>query len=160
MEIADEKVVLIHYTLTNESGETIDSSRGGDPLQYLHGAGNIISGLEQALAGKSQGERLDVEVAPADAYGERSEGLVQEVPKKAFEGVDEIEPGMCFRAAGPEGESVITITKVEEDVVTVDANHPLAGASLNFDVEVIEVRDASAEEIAHGHAHGPGGHNH
>jgi FKBP-type peptidyl-prolyl cis-trans isomerase SlyD len=160
MEIADEKVVLIHYTLTDEAGETVDSSRGGEPLQYLHGVGNIIPGLEQALTGKSEGERLNVEVAPEHGYGERSDELVQKVPKAAFEGADEIEAGMRFRATGPDGDRLVTIAKVEEEVVTVDANHPLAGVTLNFDVEVVEVREASTEELEHGHVHGPDGHHH
>ena len=160
MQIADAKVVQIHYTLSSQAGETLDSSRGGDPLQYLHGAGNIIPRLEQALTGKSTGDRLAVAIAPVDGYGERNDDLVHEVPRTAFEDLDQVKPGMRLVASGPAGENVVTVAKVEKEVVTVDANHPLAGVTLNFDVEVVNVREASAEELAHGHAHGPGGHHH
>lgn len=158
MQVADEKVVSIHYTLTDESGTTIDSSRGGEPLEYLHGAGNIVPGLEQALAGKEAGDHLNVDVPPAEAYGDRQEGLLQAVPISAFQGAGEVQPGMRFRAEGPDGSRIITVAKVEDDQVTVDANHPLAGVTLSFDVEVVEVRNAKAEEIEHGHVHDPQGH--
>jgi len=160
MQVADEKVVSIHYTLTDESGTAIDSSRGGEPLEYLHGAGNIVPGLEQALTGKEAGDRLNVDVPPADAYGDRQEGLMQEVPMSAFQGVGQVQPGMRFRAEGPDGARIITVAKVEEDQVTVDANHPLAGVTLSFDVEVVEVREANHEELEHGHVHGVEGHQH
>ncbi len=161
MQIAENAVVAIHYTLTNDAGDTLDSSRERDePLAYLHGHGNIIPGLEKALLGKQSGDTLKVTVEPAEGYGERHEGLIQEVPREAFQGVDELEPGMQFQASTDAGPRMFTITDVQDDVVTVDGNHPLAGATLHFDVEIADVRAASAEELSHGHVHGPGGHEH
>lgn len=161
MQIAEKKVVSIHYTLTDDGGKVLDSSDGGDPLAYIHGAGNIIPGLENALIGKQAGDKLNVTIPPAEAYGERNDALTQVVPVSAFEGVDKIEEGMQFHAQAENGEPVtVTIAKVEGDDVTVDGNHPLAGQALTFDVEVAEVREATDEELDHGHAHGPGGHHH
>jgi len=160
MKIAHEKVVAIHYTLTNSEGAVLDSSSGGQPLAYLHGFGNIIPGLESALEGKAAGDKLSVTVEPEQGYGARDERLVQAVPRSAFQGVSEIAPGMQFQAKGPQGSRLVVITQVAEEEVTVDANHPLAGQTLHFDVEVSEVRDATAEELEHGHVHGPGGHHH
>ncbi len=153
MVIADQKVVSIHYTLTDADGEVIDKSAADGPLSYLHGAGNIVPGLENALSGKSEGDKLSVAVAPDEGYGERNEALVQELSRNMFEGVDDVQEGMRFQAHSAQGTRVITVTKVEGDRVTVDGNHPLAGQALNFDVEVDSVRDATAEEIAHGHVH-------
>jgi len=160
MKIAEQKVVSIHYTLTNDEGTVLDSSASGHPLSYLHGFGNIIPGLENALSGKAQGDRMKVSVEPGEGYGERDAGLVQDVPKSAFKGVAEIAPGMQFQAQGPHGTRLVVVTAVGADTVTVDANHPLAGQTLHFDVEVAEVRDATEEELEHGHVHGPGGHHH
>jgi len=160
MQISKHKAVAIEYTLTNDSGEVIDSSEGQDPLSYLHGAGNLISGLEQALEGKSAGDELKVTIAPEDAYGEHVEELIQKVPRDRFEGADELEVGMRFHASSDHGETLVTITEVTDDEVTVDGNHPLAGETLHFEVKIVDVRDASAEEIDHGHIHGPGGHDH
>ena len=161
MLIGSEKVVLIHYTLTDDSGQVLDSSSGRDPLAYLHGKGNIIPGLEKALEGKQAGDKLNVAVQPAEGYGERDERLVQDVPREAFENVDEVNPGMQFQAQNEQGQArIVTVTKVADDLITIDANHPLAGTNLNFDVEVTEVREPTAEELEHGHVHGPGGHNH
>ncbi|NVK01045.1 MAG: peptidylprolyl isomerase [Oceanospirillaceae bacterium] len=160
MQIADKTVVSIHYTLTNADGETLDSSVGQDPLVYLHGANNIIAGLEAALLGKAVGDSLQVNVEPGDGYGEIRDELVQEVDRSAFQGVDEIDVGMQFMAQTPWGEQPVTVVKVEGDNITLDGNHPLAGQVLNFDVEVVEIRDASAEELDHGHVHGAGGHHH
>jgi len=160
MKIAHEKVVSIHYTLTNKEGTVLDSSSGSDPLAYLHGFGNIIPGLENALEGKEKGEKLAVTVEPEQGYGARDEQLVQAVPRSAFKGVEELAPGMQFQAQGPQGARLVVVTQVAQDVVTVDANHPLAGQTLHFDVEVSEVRDATAEELEHGHVHGPHGHQH
>lgn len=160
MQAAENSVVSIHYTLTNTRGDVLDSSRGGDPLVYLHGAGNIIPGLEKALAGKQAGDKLNVSVAPAEGYGERDDSLVQQVPRRAFQGVAQIEPGMSFQAQSSQGPMRVTVTAVTGDMVTVDGNHPLAGETLNFDVEITEVRAATLEELAHGHVHGPGGHHH
>ncbi len=161
MLIAANKAVSIDYTLTNDAGEVIDSSAGGAPLVYLHGAGNIIGGLENALVGKQSGDELDVSVEPADAYGEYSAELVATLNRSMFEGVDELEVGMQFHASGPDGSmQIVTIRELEGDDVIVDGNHPLAGQRLNFKVKVVEVRDASDEEVAHGHVHGEGGHQH
>jgi len=160
MQIAEKTVVSIHYTLTNTDGETLDSSVGQDPLVYLHGANNIIAGLEAALLGKTVGDSLQVSVEPGEGYGELREELVQEVDRSAFQGVDEIDVGMQFMAQTPWGEQPVTVVKVEGDNITLDGNHPLAGQVLNFDVEVVEIREASAEELDHGHVHGAGGHHH
>ena len=160
MQITTHKVVRIHYTLTNEQGEILDSSRGQDPLTYLHGHGNIIPGLENALAGHSAGDKFQVTVLPEDAYGLRNDELVQSVPRSAFQGVDEILPGMQFQAQSPEGMQLVTVLDVDGDEVLLDGNHPMAGITLNFDIEVTDVRDATHEELAHGHVHGQGGHPH
>ncbi|HEY0915586.1 MAG TPA: peptidylprolyl isomerase [Solimonas sp.] len=160
MQAAENSVVSMHYTLTNNKGEVLDSSQGGDPLTYLHGSGNIIPGLEKALTGKQVGDKLQVTVEPAEGYGVHDEALVQQVPKRAFQGVPNIEPGMTFHAQSSQGPMRVTVTAVQGDMVTVDGNHPLAGETLNFDVEITEVRAATLEEIAHGHVHGPGGHHH
>jgi len=160
MQIAPDKVVHIHYTLRNDEGSILDSSSGGNPLAYLHGKGNLIPGLEQALEGRQSGERLNVTVEPKDAYGERNEGLVQQVPRRMFSGVTDIKPGMRFHAQSEQGERMVTVTQVSGELVTVDGNHPLAGQSLSFEVEITEVRDATTEELTHGHVHGPGGHHH
>ena len=161
MLIAANKAVSIDYTLTNDAGEVIDSSAGGAPMVYLHGAGNIIVGLEKALEGKTAGDELSVAVEPQDAYGEYSAELVAVLGRDMFEGVDELEVGMQFHASGPDGSmQIVTIRDLDGDEVTVDGNHPLAGQRLNFQVKVVNVRDAHAEEIAHGHVHGEGGHHH
>ncbi|TLS68170.1 peptidylprolyl isomerase [Mariprofundus erugo] len=157
MQIADNKVVSIHYTLTNDDGEVIDSSRDAEPLVYLHGAENIIPGLEQALAGKVAGDDLKVSIAPSDAYGDFDENMVQVVPREMFQGVDTLEPGMEFQAQTSQGVQVIRIAAVDGDDITIDGNHPLAGETLHFDVSVAAVREASEEELAHGHVHGHGG---
>lgn len=160
MKIADDKVVSIHYTLKDAAGTVLDASAAGEPLAYLHGAGNIIPGLENALEGKQAGDRLSITVTPAEGYGERDERLVQAVPRSAFKGVERLAPGMQFQAQGPQGTRLVVVTQVAADVVTVDANHPLAGQTLHFEVEVADVRDATREELEHGHVHGPGGHHH
>ena len=161
MTIAQHKVVTIHYKVTDvDSGEVIDSSEGGAPMTYMHGAQNIIPGLEAALEGKAVGDELEVTVAPADAYGEYSEERVQQVPVEAFQGVEKVEPGMAFTAQTEHGPVNLIVTEVEETMVTVDANHPLAGKSLKFEVTIDSIRDASEEEVAHGHVHGEGGHQH
>jgi len=158
--VAKDSVVLIHYTLTNTSGAVLDSSDGGEPLGYLHGHSNIISGLESQLEGRAVGDKLVANVKAADGYGERDEALVQDVPRSAFPAEPVPEAGMQFQAQGPEGAQLVTVTGVTDENVTVDGNHPLAGQDLKFDVEIVEVRAASAEELQHGHVHGPGGHDH
>src|SRR5690606_15568016 len=135
-----------------------DSSQGHEPLAYLHGAGNIIPGLEKALLGKQTGDKLQVTVAPAEGYGEHDPQLIQQVPRRAFQGIKDVKPGMSFEAQGAGGAPMrVVVTHVAGDMVTVDGNHPLAGETLNFDVEITEVRAATAEEMSHGHVHGAGG---
>ena len=158
MVIADAKVVSIHYTLKNKDGELLDKSEEGEPLNYVHGTESIIPGLEAALAGKSAGDKLSVSVAPEQGYGLRSESLVQELPRDAFGEIDDIQEGMRFQAESENGTQVISVTNVAADVITVDGNHPLAGETLNFDVEVDNVRDATTQEIEHGHVHSDGDH--
>ncbi len=161
MLIANQHVVAIDYTLSNDAGEVIDSSAGAEPLVYLHGAGNIIAGLENALAGKAVGDELEVSIEPEDAYGEYSAELITNLGREMFEGVEELEVGMQFHASAPDGGmQIVTIRDVDGDQVTIDGNHPLAGQQLNFKVKVISVRAASEEEVAHGHVHGEGGHQH
>ena len=160
MAIAKDKVVSIDYTLTGDNGQVLDSSQGREPLAYLHGAGNIIPGLESALEGKAEGDELNVQIPPHQAYGPRDERMVQPVPRAAFQGVPDIQPGMQFQANTNAGTRLITVVDVAGDQVTIDANHPLAGATLNFDVKIVNVRDATEQEKSHGHVHGPGGHQH
>ena len=155
MVIQTNSAVSFHYSLTDDDGNNIDSSEGKEPLGYLHGAGNIIPGLEKALEGKSVGDSLTVAVAAAEGYGEVQKELIQEVPSSAFQGVDSVEVGMQFEAQTGQGGTVpVTVTAVNEETVTVDGNHPLAGKNLNFDVSIEEVREATEEEIANGHLHG------
>ncbi|PIE43473.1 MAG: peptidylprolyl isomerase [Gammaproteobacteria bacterium] len=154
MAITDGKVVTIHYTLKDNEGQTLDSTGEGEPLAYLHGTQSIVPGLESALTGKTSGDSVSVSISPADGYGPHVPELVQEVPKEAFEGVDEIIPGMAFNADTENGQTHrVVVTAVSDSTVTVDGNHPLAGQELNFDVDVVAVRDASDEEISHGHVH-------
>lgn len=159
MNLTNDTVGLIEYTLTDETGETLDASNG-QPLAYLHGHQNLIPGLEKELEGKTVGDKFTATIAAAEAYGERHEELVQTVPSTMFQGVDELEIGMRFEAQSEQGMHSVEIIEINEDQVTVDGNHPLAGLPLTFDIEVMEVRSATAEEIEHGHAHGEGGHQH
>jgi FKBP-type peptidyl-prolyl cis-trans isomerase SlyD len=160
MQIANDRVVLIHYTLTNDAGETIDSSAGRDPLAYLHGRGNLIQGLESKLAGRVAGDKLDVRVAPGDGYGDVDPALTQTVPRSAFPDDVDLQVGMRFQTQSPRGPQVVVVTHVSEESVSVDGNHPLAGQHLEFAVEITHVREASDEELEHGHVHGAGGHHH
>jgi len=160
MKIGKNKVVTIDYTLKNSQGEVLDSSEGGPPLPYLHGAGNIIPGLEAALEGRDAGDTIAATIPPDAGYGERDDDLVQAVPRERFDGVEEIAVGMEFQARTDAGVHVVRVVAVDEETVTVDANHALAGETLNFDVKVVDVREATEEEIEHGHVHGPGGHEH
>ena len=160
MQIADKMVVTIDYPLKDDNGTVLDSSTEGN-FAYLHGAHNIIPGLENALTGKSAGDEVEVSVSPAEGYGERNDSMIQSVPRDMFDSEQEIQVGMQFHAQSPEGEMiVVTVTDVADDDITVDGNHPLAGVNLNFGVKVVDVREASQEEIEHGHVHGPGGHQH
>ena len=160
MQIAERTVASFHYTLTNDAGTVIDSSAGADPLTYLHGVGHIVPGLEQAMAGHQAGDKFDVVVSPEEGYGTPNDMLIQVVPREAFQGVDDIQVGMQFQAQTPQGAISVVITKVEDGLVTVDGNHPLAGQNLNFAIEVVDVREATVEEVVHGHVHGAGGHHH
>jgi FKBP-type peptidyl-prolyl cis-trans isomerase SlyD len=157
--IQNDSVVNFNYTLTNAAGDVLDKSQG-DPLVYLHGAHNIVPGLENAMLGKQVGDKFQVTVEPEEAYGEYQAEMVQEVPRNMFQGVDDIQVGMQFQAQADEGVQVVTVKEVTAEHVIVDANHPLAGQALTFDVEVVAIRAATAEELEHGHAHGVGGHHH
>lgn len=147
------------YTLKNDEGEVVDSNSGSEPLSFLQGHGNIITGLEEALEGLTSGDKHSVSVAPEKGYGIRQEALVQQLQREQF-GEDEPKVGMQFHAQGEHGPFIVTVTEVAGNTVTVDANHPLAGENLHFDVEITEVREAQQEELDHGHVHGPGGHHH
>ncbi|WP_433754489.1 FKBP-type peptidyl-prolyl cis-trans isomerase [Nocardia sp. CA-135398] len=161
MSIAADKVVSIEYTLTADDGEVLDTSVGDAPLVYLHGADNIVPGLEQALVGKDTGDEVVVVVEPEDGYGEYLAELVNTVDRDMFEGADELEAGMEFHTESPDGESqIVTVRRVDGDEVTIDANHPLAGQRLHFTVKIVDVRNATDEELAHGHPHGPDDHEH
>jgi FKBP-type peptidyl-prolyl cis-trans isomerase SlyD len=156
MQITKNKVAAIHYTLSDNEGNVLDSSEGRDPLYYIHGIGNLIQGMEEGLEGKIKGDRFNLKVSPDKGYGELNPQLVQEVPVKAFGGQD-VKEGMQFKT---DRGTVVTVTEVGKETITVDGNHPLAGVELNFAVEVMEVRNASDDELQHGHVHGPGGHHH
>ena len=154
MKICDHAAVAIHYTLTNAEGEVLDSSEGQDPLTYLHGTGGVIPGLEGALLNKSAGDQFTAVIEPDDAYGAVDPSLVQVVPRSAFAGVESIEAGMRFTASDEQGQQQsVAIAAVNGDEITVDGNHPLAGETLHFEVEVVSVRAATEEEISHGHVH-------
>jgi len=157
VHIERNRVVTLNYTLRDEQGVVLDSSGGRGPLSYLHGKGNIIPGLEQALAGKVAGDRIDVTVTPGQGYGLRDECLVQIVARNKFGQDANLTPGMQVRASGPQGPRMVTIARVDRDFVTVDGNHPLAGRTLHFSVEVTGVRKATHQEVSHGHVHGPDG---
>ena len=159
MSIKKDSVVTFNYTLKDDAGETIDSSPAGEPLAYLHGHGNLVPGLERELEGKHSGDALSVKIAPADGYGEHSRQLIQKVPRRSLKGIAKITVGMRLHAQTEDGPRAVTVTAVTGDMVTIDGNHPLAGKNLNFDIDIVGVRDATAEELAHGHVHGPGGHH-
>jgi FKBP-type peptidyl-prolyl cis-trans isomerase SlyD len=159
--IAKDMVVSFHYTLKNEEGEVLDSSDGVEPMSYLHGHHQIVPGLEVALLGKTTGAKFSVTVAPQDGYGERTEEMVISVPKGEWDLPEHVGVGEMVELSSPEGEVIpAIILEINDEVVVLDANHPLAGESLFFEIEVTGVRVASAEELQHGHAHGPGGHHH
>jgi FKBP-type peptidyl-prolyl cis-trans isomerase SlyD len=160
VQIAADSVVLIHYTLKDDDGKVLDSSDGGEPLAYIQGHGNLVPGLEKALEGKQDGDAVAVTLLPADGYGSRNEALVQRVPKRSLQGSGEIRKGMQFQAQTDEGLRVFTVTAVVGDMVSLDGNHPLADQTLHFDVKIVSVRAATAEELEHGHVHGAGGHHH
>ena len=156
MNIEQGKVVSIDYTLKNSDGQVLDSSEGREPLPYLHGAGNIISGLEAALDGKAEGDQLNAVIPPEEAYGQRDEAQIGKVARTDLQGVGEISVGTQLQAQTPQGPRIVVVTDMDDESVTIDANHPLAGETLHFDVTVCDVRDATPEELEHGHAHAPG----
>lgn len=160
MNVEQGKVVSIDYTLKNSEGEVLDTSEGREPLPYLHGAGNIIPGLEAALDGKSSGDQVKAVIEPEQAYGVRDENQVGKVARSDLEGVGDISIGTQLQAQTPEGPRIVVVTDMDDETVTIDANHPLAGETLHFDVTVGDIRDATAEEVEHGHAHAPGGEPH
>jgi len=160
MKIAKDKVVSIDYTLTNDNGQVLDTSDGREPLAYLHGHGNIIPGLEEELTGKEAGDKMDVTVPPEKAYGARNEQLMVQVDKSQFDPNVELKPGMEFQTQDQNGVHYFRLDKIMGDTVLLDANHPLAGETLKFAVEIKDVREATKEELEHGHVHGPGGHQH
>lgn len=159
MQIQAKSVVTLEYTLKDDAGEVLDKSEGRGPLTYLHGAGNLVPGLEKALEGKSAGDSLEVSIAPADGYGDRSEKLVRKIPLRKIQD-PRPQPGKRYRAQVDDGLRIVLVTGLSGDYASVDANHPLAGMTLHFSVKVVEVREATAEELSHGHVHGKGGHHH
>jgi len=164
MQIDKDNVVAFNYNLTVD-GQLVDSSEGGDPLAYLHGHGNIVSGLESELAGKAVGDHVEATIPPAEGYGDYDQNLLVGIPLDAFPEDDreQLQPGVRFQGPHPQDQqqaALYTISQVEEDHVVADANHPLAGKTLDFAVDIVEVREATAEELEHGHVHGPGGHQH
>lgn len=150
----------MEYTLRDTKGEIIDSSSGRAPLTYLHGFKNIIPGLEKELEGKKIGDELRVKVEADEAYGQRDESLISEVPRAELQSIPDLEVGMQLQAQSSQGVRVLTVTGIAEGTVTLDANHPLAGIDLHFEVKVLKIREATEEELSHGHVHGPGGHHH
>jgi len=150
MQITENSVVAIEYTLKGDDGQVIDTSEGREPLVYLHGHSNIIPGLEKAIEGKAPGDELEVTVPPEDGYGQYRKELVQDVPKDAFAGMDKVEPGMSFRAESNAGPMTVIVREIKDDAITIDGNHMLAGQVLNFKVAVKSVREATAEEISEG----------
>jgi FKBP-type peptidyl-prolyl cis-trans isomerase SlyD len=160
VEVTADRVVTIHYTLKDDDGAILDSSVGGEPLAYIQGHGNLVAGLEKALEGKQDGNTLAVVIPAAEGYGVRDEGLIQRVPKRTLQGSGEIKKGMQFQARSGDGMRTFTVTAVIGDMVTLDGNHPLADQRLHFDVEIVSVREATSEELEHGHVHGASGHHH
>ena len=159
MKIEKDRVVRFHYAVAEQGQEALENSRGGEPLAILQGHGNIIPGMEKAMEGHEAGDSFAVDVPAADAYGDRRDNLTQRVPKKHFEG-QRLEPGMQVVLNTNFGPRAVTIQKVGMSVVDVDLNHPMAGKDLHFDIDIVDVREATAEELEHGHVHGDGGHHH
>jgi FKBP-type peptidyl-prolyl cis-trans isomerase SlyD len=160
MQVAKDRVVRFHYTLSDAGGEVIESSRGSEPLTMLWGHGGLIVGVERALDGCEAGDTVDVTVPPEEGYGERRNDLVQRLPKKYFKQPERLKPGMVTQVQTAQGPRAVTVIKIGMSVIDVDGNHPLAGQTLQFALEVVDVREATSEEIDHGHVHGDGGHHH
>ena len=161
MPIEQHTVVTMHYHLTNPEGQVLDSSRDDEPLTYLHGGGNILAGLERELTGLDVGATKTVNLSAADGYGEYDASMVQSVPRQDLAGLPNLEVGMQLQANRSDGQTMIVeIKEIREDTVVVDGNHPLAGVPLTFEIEIVSIREATAEELQHGHVHGEGGHHH
>ena len=160
MIAAHNSVILMDYTLRDDNGEVLDSSAGQEPLAFILGMGNIIPGLEKAFIGRKTGDQFVVKVNPEEGYGERDESLVEVVPRGQFGGIKDLRIGQQLQAQTDDDVMVVTVVKLTDGEVTVDANHPLAGKHLNFEVKVVEIRLATEEEMSHGHVHGVGGHHH
>ncbi|MBN7770978.1 peptidylprolyl isomerase [Marinobacter daepoensis] len=160
MPVEKNQVVLFHYSVSDEQGKEVENSRSGEPNAYLHGHGGIIRGLEEALEGREAGDTFSVTVSPDKAYGARRQDAVQRVPIKHLMGAKRWKPGMIAQVQTEQGPRHVVVVKVGHKFADVDTNHPMAGKTLTFDIEIIEVRAADADEIAHGHVHGPGGHHH
>lgn len=158
--VSDHKAVEIHYTLKNDKGEVVDTSEGQDPLPYIHGTESLVPGLEKELEGKKVGDKIEVSIPPSEGYGEVDPALTQTIPRELFEFDGEIEVGMRFEAEAENGIELVTVVAVDDNNIVIDANHPLAGQTLHFHVEVVSVRDATSEELEHGHVHGEGGCGH
>jgi FKBP-type peptidyl-prolyl cis-trans isomerase SlyD len=153
MQISENKVVSMDYTLKNDKGEILDTSSGRAPLSYIQGKGHIIPGLEKACEGKTSGDSFNVSIEPKEAYGEYNEEMIITLPKNKFDDVENIKAGMQFQAQTEYGMQVFSVLSVEENDIKLDGNHPLAGQKLHFDVKITDVRDATAEELSHGHVH-------
>lgn len=160
MQIKENSVVNIHYTLTNDAGEVLDSSSGKEPLMYMHGHNNLIPGLEDQLAGKKAGDQFNADVEAEDAYGLHHEEAIQQIPLSALANIPNLEVGMQLQASTDQGPVAVRVAEINDDHVVLDGNHPLAGERLHFAVEVVSVRDATPSELEHGHAHGGDGHHH
>lgn len=160
MQIKENSVVNIHYTLTNDAGEVLDSSSGKEPLMYMHGHNNLIPGLEDQLAGKKEGDKFNADVEAEDAYGLHHEEAIQQIPLSALANIPNLEVGMQLQASTDQGPVAVRVAEINDEHVVLDGNHPLAGQRLHFAVEVMSVRDATPSELEHGHAHGGDGHHH
>ncbi len=159
MQVAAQKVVTLEYTLKDDQGEILDSSEGAKPLVYLHGQGSLVAGLEKALDNKGEGDSFEITVPPEDAYGTHNPALIQRMQMRRLPDKN-VQVGMRFRVQMEGGARFLLVTAIQGDYATVDANHPLVGMTLHFSVKVVAVRDATAEELAHGHVHGADGHAH
>ncbi len=160
MKISKNAVVSIDYILTDGKGEVLDRSSKGKPLQFIHGSGHLIPGLEKALEGKGEGESFKASIPHPEAYGIRDESLMQKLPKEDFADIPDLSEGLELEAEGEDGVRIITVVGITDENVIVDGNHPLAGVDLNFDVTIVAIREATKDELGHGHVHGPGGHHH
>ena len=160
MKVEDKKVVAIEYTLKNAQGEVLDTNKGEELLYFIQGEGNIVPGLEKQMAGKSSGDSFEALVKAADGYGVYDDEKIRRIPRAQMKHLKGLKEGMSLQMRGPEGVEMLTVTSISDDEVVADGNHPLAGQDLHFQIRIGEIRDATKDELAHGHAHGPGGHHH